>query len=1309
MTKPVRRRRRWVLGPLIGLGVLTSILAGVAVIGIPLADRFVPEYQDVLVSRLEHALDADIQIGGLSLGVSRQGPMVYLNDLAITHHGESEPAITADRAGLAFSLLDLISGQYVPDGIRLDGPKLAVTIQNGRPGLAHWPRGNSALTLERLTAFRRYLGELIVDDGQLTVIAPQLPGGRAQWQSLDVDIAENAPDVLEASLSADGPDWWSAVAANARLSGDLAPTAQARFHLSATGLRPARLLRAATGHEAAATSGTTDLTLDGRWRERGLADTTLTVDQAPITRETGAPDGHGDHDRDGKTTIVPGFSKRLTVQASADDPQVRITSADTADTPGLRIVASLADQTVQATAHDLSAERLAAIARWWRPDLAATRLTGRIPMIEVAGGLNQPWHARADFAQIVVGNDRYRIGPLGGRLTHTAGQNTLVFDGAQGQIVSERYLSEPLALTDLGGRVSWHPSGHRTRFDLDDLRLASREARLSANGHVTTHAGEAPDLDLDVALSAPDIPRLLDRLPQDPDLPNPKLRDWLDQAITAGTLDKGQISIRGPADRFPFADPRSGERFDVTLAGHDLDIRYKPGWPALEQTTGRLTLSGATLDAAIGRGRINGVAIDRATAHVPDVREPVLAVNGQVKNAPAPQMLSFLSHSPLSDKFGALLKAIDVAGPADLALRMSLPLKPELGDIAVDGQVTARGNTLTQDYLPAPIRDIRGRLNFDETGLVARDLAGRINGVALTADVLPAPGNRQRIVARATPHLPEDRSVLSKYLPPVWLGYIDGTLPLNIAFSVGGHGAISPIEITSDLAGTAVNLPAPADKRAETTRAARVIVDPDKRRITADIDKRIHVDTRLAPDGGPERMLVRLGERGKTLSAPSGHGLWVGGEAERVEAKGWFDVVRHVLYEDSRAKQHTAGQADTAAAGDSFSFLGGDINTRRLAVGDRYVAGPAIRAVSLVGEPGWRINVDGADSQGQATYTTGPSPQQSAPIAIAANFKRLRLQTDAKEQQAEQDVRAEANPDSDTSSLMWPDLSPDNLPALSVYVADFEVDDTVFGQLQANARVTDNGWSLDQLMLSGGALTGRIAADWQVQRDITTAGASARLKGRGLAQLIRTFGFAAPVSADKTRIDARLSIAPNVAGLDLLHLNGNVDLAMDDGSLLSVEPGPGRLLGLFNLYVLPRRLTLNFRDVVDKGLAFDKARAKFLIRNGQAFSKNAMVVTPSSNIEITGRVGLATRDYDERVSIQPKLGSGVAIASAVLGGPAVGAAVFAVQKLLEKPLSDISAVSYRLKGSWDDPQIIEPHAEGRPADDPPDDDEAPAG
>jgi uncharacterized protein YhdP len=62
------------------------------------------------------------------------------------------------------------------------------------------------------------------------------------------------------------------------------------------------------------------------------------------------------------------------------------------------------------------------------------------------------------------------------------------------------------------------------------------------------------------------------------------------------------------------------------------------------------------------------------------------------------------------------------------------------------------------------------------------------------------------------------------------------------------------------------------------------------------------------------------------------------------------------------------------------------------------------------------------------------------------------------------------------------------------------------------------------------------------------------------------------------------------------------------------------------------------------------------------------------------------------VTITPKVGSGVAIASTVFGGPLVGAAVFALQDLFKKPIEKFSRIAYTLKGSWDDPRIEQPSA-----------------
>lgn len=138
---------------------------------------------------------------------------------------------------------------------------------------------------------------------------------------------------------------------------------------------------------------------------------------------------------------------------------------------------------------------------------------------------------------------------------------------------------------------------------------------------------------------------------------------------------------------------------------------------------------------------------------------------------------------------------------------------------------------------------------------------------------------------------------------------------------------------------------------------------------------------------------------------------------------------------------------------------------------------------------------------------------------------------------------------------------------------------------------------------------------------------------------------------------------------------------------MAVQPGAGRILGLLNFYALPRRLTLDFRDVVNKGLAFDTLKGDFRIEDGNAWTDNLKIRGPSLRMEIQGRVGLAARDYDQKITIQPQVSSGVALAGTLAGGPAVGLALLVAQQLFKKPLAEMSELSYRLRGPWDNPTI----------------------
>ena len=124
-----------------------------------------------------------------------------------------------------------------------------------------------------------------------------------------------------------------------------------------------------------------------------------------------------------------------------------------------------------------------------------------------------------------------------------------------------------------------------------------------------------------------------------------------------------------------------------------------------------------------------------------------------------------------------------------------------------------------------------------------------------------------------------------------------------------------------------------------------------------------------------------------------------------------------------------------------------------------------------------------------------------------------------------------------------------------------------------------------------------------------------------------------------------------------------------------------------NFYALPRRLTLNFRDVVGQGLSFDSIGGEFQLGDGDAVTRNLVVDAPSLRIETRGRIGLAAKDYDQRVTVYPDVSAGVTLASALLGGPALGALMLIAQEILDKPLDQATQLSYHLGGTWDNPRV----------------------
>jgi uncharacterized protein YhdP len=309
--------------------------------------------------------------------------------------------------------------------------------------------------------------------------------------------------------------------------------------------------------------------------------------------------------------------------------------------------------------------------------------------------------------------------------------------------------------------------------------------------------------------------------------------------------------------------------------------------------------------------------------------------------------------------------------------------------------------------------------------------------------------------------------------------------------------------------------------------------------------------------------------------------------------------------------------------------------------------------------------------------------QRGGAPALSAEFDRLHL------------------PDAADAGTQGASLDPRTLPALHFSAADLRVGKALLGQTRIEAYPTAEGLRFEQLEARSDGLTLAGSGLWGVDSEgVIGSSFQLRFSAEDLGLMLAGLGFAAPVEGGQTlaSIDARWAGPPTAFGLE--RLQGTMEVSVGTGRLLDLSPGAGRVFGLLSLRALPRRLALDFRDVFETGLAFDSIKGSFDFQEGNAWTTNLNVRGPAADISIIGRTGLALRDYDQEVQVQPRVGSAFPVVGAIAGGPAGAAAGLIMQGMLGRGLDDANSYLYNVTGTWEDPaveRVDRPPASRRPA------------
>jgi uncharacterized protein YhdP len=197
-----------------------------------------------------------------------------------------------------------------------------------------------------------------------------------------------------------------------------------------------------------------------------------------------------------------------------------------------------------------------------------------------------------------------------------------------------------------------------------------------------------------------------------------------------------------------------------------------------------------------------------------------------------------------------------------------------------------------------------------------------------------------------------------------------------------------------------------------------------------------------------------------------------------------------------------------------------------------------------------------------------------------------------------------------------------------------------------------------------------------VRMDVTDVGAT-----------LARYGYPPGIRRATAKIEGTLGWPGGPQDFDYPMMSGQLAIEAAKGQFVKLEPGFGKLLGIVSLQALPRRITLDFRDVFSEGFAFDTISGTLKIERGIAHTDNFRIQGPSARVLMTGNVDLARETQKLRVRVSPHLSDSVSLAGALLGGPVAGVAAFVAQKLLKDPIEQLVSFQYDVTGSWSDPHV----------------------
>jgi len=880
---------------------------------------------------------------------------------------------------------------------------------------------------------------------------------------------------------------------------------------------------------------------------------------------------------------------------------------------------------------------------------------GYLKHIQLNYPANQQWTASAKLDRFYFNYQQHYIKNLTGHINLQPEQAKIHISDAEVNFIEPSLYGHGLYFKNLNTEVTLQKQQNATSVQIHQFKVQEQNTPINVTGKVDIPSEKPPFLDLVIKIgkiSAEHVYRYL------PDKEIANTANWLNKALISGTLLKSELRLKGAADNV-FKLEKNLLQFKATA--QQIKLNYADDWFPIEKLNATLKIANNQLEITPSQAYLLGSSLKNTMVKIPKLtgNDKKVLITGKMDTT-AQKVFTYLYETPLSKKIDLERDKVKITGKVGVNINLKIGLDKQPDQIK--GSIQFKNNQLQESFIGHTVNNLKGTLFFTSDKLEANNLKGTLWGKPTTFD-FSLLEQQDKLSIQINSQGKMDQQFINQEMSTIKQQWKDLKLYQRfegetewqskvkiINFKHPNKTDYTQVQFLSDLQGMDIHLPAPLNKISPLKQPLSVTMRfPENSYDSITLSLGNLFNGILELDDNLRKGQILIGSR-SVAQLPHSQRLDIKGHITHLGVKDWLQFWHNL----------PDGEGNSP-------LLPIDIQLRLEQLGLWTQQFKQVKATLTHRDQLWRIFLNSQAVLGQLQYHMDKD-------SVNAQLKYLNLAFPQKQ-------IVEYQPENLTN--------PFEFPSVSAHIDQLTFGNKELGNVNLYAKPHAKGWELELFEAKAHGLNIQAQGLWQYDNPQRAHSQfEVKLHSADTGQLLRRLGYPEPpIEQGFTEGLLEIDWAGGFDDFDLSTMQGHLRLLMTQGEIVDVDPGVGRIFGLFDVVILPKRLFLDFRDITDKGLSFDSIVGEFDIKRGIASTKNMILQSPVAYVEMNGYTHFVEEYYDQTVKVTPHVTNALPVAGTLVGGLGVGAVTLIIQKMLQTELEKSLYYEYHVLGDWDDPKI----------------------